>query len=121
MRQNEDLPRSPLGGTGRNGKQFFHYLPLYANTYLLPAISTENENRVAALPTSSIDSTCITNQGHKGSCKNLEKCFPLLNLPANRSANETTNYSNLLDDLYEISVDKKCSSIVHAGECLTFQ
>lgn len=109
----DELPRSPLGGKTRHGKQYLSYLPLYPETYLLPE-ETQNENYVGLLPDSVVDSSCVTNQGKRGSCEQFEKCFPLFNLPDNLYGNET-NYSNLQEELYQISVDKKCSSVVHAG------
>lgn len=102
----------------RKGKQFHPYWSaLVANTYLLPGLPVENENVVASIssPATAIDSTCVTNQGKRGNCESFEECFPLLNLPEDKFGNGTANYNNLNDDVYEMSVDRKCASIVHAG------
>ncbi|ODM87661.1 Proclotting enzyme [Orchesella cincta] len=115
--ENPDTADSHALPISRNAKQFFPYLlqshPLLASTYLLPGIP---ENSVGAQPSNSaFDNTCITNQGLRGNCKSFENCFPLLNLPEDESDNVTTNYSNLQEEFYQISIDRKCSSIVHSG------
>ncbi|CAL8093696.1 unnamed protein product [Orchesella dallaii] len=102
--------------TNRNARQFYPYWlqsnPLVTSTYILSGIP---ENSVAPVSTSTFDNTCVTNQGLRGDCKSFEKCFPLLNLPEDELGNVTTNYSNLQEEVYHISVDRKCSSVVHSG------